>query len=198
MKNSISIGLGSIYLLLIGFIWVLLFSVHHIHLEQSYYYTILYIDTNAGPITIIGGAFLIPSLIGNIKFSLDVRNTWCHKIGFIFGIVGWVVCFIGSIIGVKYPYYSYDYHLWSERYFEFTPYISTAILLCVVGLILTGILLYARIWENFQPVFETFTITPNSEKITLKWVSPCPTCHSTTRYISLYDRFYCDRCQKYL
>jgi len=183
-KDNTTLTLGIIYSILAGLSWIFLFLPFRYCTWTCY--NIIYLGSPGGSITTFGNLFLIPSSILYIVFIASDEGSTSASVGFGLGVPGWVLGFIGQIIGfIDDPYLIYA-----------SP---TILLLFFISLTVLGSILFARrhLWEE---TLAPITSTPTQPTPPPAGVPgpPCPHCNGATRYIPEYNRYYCDHCQKYV
>jgi len=194
-KDGTTVGIGVIYIVLVILQWFFLFMYYEWFGGYSYEGPFMF--SFPGLAVFFGCCFLIPSFILNTIFFASKESTTTGKVGFGLGIPGWFFCFIGGLSGITQGVGTQVTALFS---FIFT-----------LGLILFGSLLFWRVYKAEGDLYPTTTTyaepraTPptfETSSVSLRSLQPpgppCPKCDRATRYISEYDRYYCDSCERYV
>ncbi|NVM29596.1 MAG: hypothetical protein HWN65_12210 [Candidatus Helarchaeota archaeon] len=184
-KDRTTVVFGIIYTSMIPFILLFLFIPFPYTLEEFSSY-VNFGMTPPGYIFLTGCVFLVASLIGNILFLASTERTGSGKIGFRLGLLGSIICIIGSVIAMTY-----------NSPVAFLPVI---ILITMIFLIISGSLLYSRVFKVEYTDETAFEIqTTQTPRVSIHQSGPrCLQCYSNTRYIPEEARYYCDHCQKYI
>lgn len=191
-KDGGTIAIGILYNIIVVMCWLLAFLPGY----YTDYGIHPYFQSTGGLVSLFGDLFLIPSFILYMVFYCSTEGGTSSAVGFGLGFPGWLFGIIGSLI-------NNNINFWSDTYYT-NSVITFFLLIFYILLLIFGSILLARRnrWEILAGVSRVAPtrmpgISPIVPSIGVPG-PPCSICNRPTRFITQYNRYYCDSCQKYV